>query len=870
MPTIGGLLYALRTMLRRSSSDQDTADEMAFHVDREAQRLMERGLPADDARRRALAHFGGTTRWREETADARPGHLLESIWRDTTLAVRSLASRPAFTLPALVTLALGIGANTAVFSAVRATVLDPLPFRDPERLAAIWRTISSAELDYLQRNARGFQDVAAFSAGWGYSLVGIGDPIQLDVARTSANFFRTLGVTPSPGRGFLDSEDDPGQSNVVVIGHDLWVERFGADPAVVGRVVTMNDWPHRIVGVAPAGFEAFEPGIQAWIPFEVDPGSSFYRASHAMAFGRLRPAVSLGQAEGELAAFIPRLRDLLEAPRDYGSGFAVQPLREAVVGDSKRSMLVLFGAACFTVLIAGANYGNLLLLRVGSRRREVAVRTALGASRSRIARQFLIESLVLSLAGGVVGFGVGAVGVRALRVLLPPDLPRLASLSVDVGLVVACAALAVLIGLVCGAAPALLATRSAPQDALREAGGIARGSGGGRLRDAMVVVEFASALVLLVGAGLMLQTAWRMHRVDPGFDADVLTFRLLPTAARFTEAGRRVYYFDQLIERLAAVPGVERVGTSQHLPLTGYNWGANIAIEDQPTPAGERGPRVTWRTVHGDYFGAMGIPLLRGRAFQARDDSAAPPVIVINETMARRYWPDQNPIGKRVRFGADTMPWVTIVGVVGDVRFRALSGPAEAEVYRPLAQVWQASAHFAVRASQPGDPLRLMPALRRVIREHDGTAPISAVRSMRTIVTQSLGRTSMVMWLLLAFATVGVALGAVGVYGVISYDVAQRTREIGIRTALGAASGSIQGLVLRRAGTLAVVGIAIGALAAAAAARTLESLVFGVEVRDPVTYVALSGLLLLVALMAAFVPARRAVRVDPVLALRSD
>src|SRR5688500_828165 len=350
MPTIGGLLYMLRSMLRRSTSDRDTADEIAFHVDREAQRLVERGVPADDARRRALARFGGTTRWREETADARPGHLLESIWRDTRLAVRSLASRPAFTLPALLTLALGIGANTAVFSAVRATVLDPLPFRDPERLAGIWRTISAAELDYLQRNARGFEDVAAFSPGWGYSLVGVGEPMQLDAARTSASFFRTLGVTPSPGRGFLDSADDPGQSNVVVIGHDLWVERFGADPAVVGRVVTMNDSPHRIVGVAPAGFEVFEPAVQAWIPFEVDPVSSFYRASHALAFGRLRPAVSLRQAEGELAAFIPRLRDLLEAPRDYGTGFTVQPLRDAVVGDSRRSMLVLFGAACFIVL----------------------------------------------------------------------------------------------------------------------------------------------------------------------------------------------------------------------------------------------------------------------------------------------------------------------------------------------------------------------------------------------------------------------------------------------------------------------------------------------------------------------------------------
>lgn len=869
MPTLSGLVYALRSLLRRTASDQDTADEIAFHIERETQRLIERGAPPAEARRQALARFGGTTRWREETADTRPGHLLESIWRDTKLAVRTLIVRPAFTFPALLTLALGIGANTAVLSVVRAVVLDPLPYRDPGRLAAVWRTMSPAELDYLQRNARSFDDVAAFSPGWGYSLVGIGEPMQVDVARTSGNFFRTLGVTPNPGRGFLDSEAGPGQSAVVVLSHELWMNTFGGDVHVIGRVVTMNDTPHRIVGVAPAGFEAFQPGVQAWIPFEIDPSSPFYRSSVALGFGRLSPGVSYARAEQELAAFIPRLRDLLQAPRDYGTGFDVTPLRDAVVSESRQSMFVLLGATCFIVLIAAANYGNLLLLRVGSRRREVAVRTALGASRSRIARQFLIESLVLSLAGGVIGFLVGAAGVRALRNLLPPDMPRLASVSVDTGLLLACAALAALIGMLCGAAPALLATQSAPQDALREAGGVARASGGGRMRGAMVVVEFACALVLLVGAGLMLQTAWRMQRVDPGFTAEgVLTFRLQPTNTRLRAETRRVEYFDQLIARIAVMPGVAAVGTSQHLPLTGFNWGANVAIEDHPVEPGATPPRVTWRIVNGDYFRAMGIPLRLGRTFTAQDDSAAPRTIVISETMARRHWPDENPIGKRVRFGAPTEPWTTVVGVVGDVRFRALSAPGEPEVYRPIAQVWQASAHFVVRAS--GDPMRLMPAIRRVIREHDGTAPISAVRPLQAIVTQSFAQTNMVMLLLIAFAAVGLALGAVGIYGVISYDVAQRTREIGIRAALGAASGSIQRLVLRRAALLAVAGIGVGGVAAALSARALESLVFGVRVRDPATYFALAAVLLLVALVAAFIPARRAVRVDPVSALRYD
>ena len=871
MATLGGWLYTLRTLLRRRTSDRDTADEIAFHVERETLRLMDQGVEPHDAHRRALARFGGTTRWREETADARPGQFLESAWRDAVLAARSLIGRPAFTFPAVLTLALGIGANTAVFSVVRATVLAPLPYKEPGRLAAIWQTVGPAELVYLQQNARGFEDIAAWSPGWGYSMVGIGEPMQVDVARTSTNFFRTLGVAPAIGRGFADDESAPGRNAVVVLSHELWVERFGSDPTVTGRVISMNGLPHRIVGVAPAGFEAFQPGVQAWIPLEINSASPFYRSSVALAFGRMRPGVSFAQAQQELAAFIPRLRDLLERPRDYGAGFEVNPLHDAVVGERKQSLFVLFGAACFIVLIAGTNYGNLLLLRVGSRRREVSVRTALGASRSRIARQFLVESLVLSLGGGALGVVVGAAGVRALRVLLPQDLPRLASVTVDSGLIAACAALAVLIGLICGVAPALLVTRSAQHDALREAGGIARGGGtsGGRLRGAMVVVEFASALVLLVGAGLMLQTAWRMHRIDPGFSAEgVLTFRLQPEGSRLSAETARVAYFDQLLEQIGALAGVQNVGTSQHLPLTGFNWGANIAIEDHPTEPGARPPRVIWRIVNGEYFDAMQIPLRRGRVFGVHDDSGAAPTVVINETMARRFWPAGDPIGKRIRFGADTNPWSTIVGVVGDVRFNTLSAPAEFEVYRPLAQVWQSSAHFVVRTT--GDPMRMMPPIRRIIRQHDGTVPISAVRPMQAIVTQSLGQTNMVVALLLAFAALGVALGGVGIYGVISYDVAQRTREIGIRSALGAADSSILGLVLRRASALALAGVAIGAGAAAVAARALQSLVFGVEVRDPLTYVALSVLLLLVALMAAFIPARRAVRVDPVLALRSD
>jgi putative ABC transport system permease protein len=872
MSRLAGLAYALRSIFGRTHADRDTADEMEFHVARETQRLVERGVPVEEAKRRALGAFGGVTRWREETADERPGAFLHGLWREIALAARALVRRPAFTIPALLTLALGIGANTAVFSVVRDVVLRPLPYREPERLAAIWPTssISNAELVFLQERATSFEAVAAFSPGWGYSMTGAGEPRQVDVARTSTNFFRTLGVSPLLGRAFVDAESGRGEATAVMLSHRIWMDHFAGAPSAIGRVVTMNGIPHRIVGVMPASFEAFQPGVEAWIPLEVDPSSPFHRGQVSIAFGRLRPGVSLDQAQSELATMIPQLRALLEAPSAYGTGYTVAALRDVIGSNSRDSLFVLFGAAWFIVLIAGANYGNLLLLRASSRRREVAVRAALGASRARIARQFLIESVVLSAVGGVIGFAIGVVGVRALRTLLPADLPRLASVSVDVSLLLTCTGLAVAIGLVFGVAPALLASRGAQHDALREAGGVTRESGGSRMRGALVVVEFASALVLLVGAGLMLQTVWRMQRVDPGFSpSQVLTFRLQPAGARVNATADPALYYDELLGRIAALPGIERVGSSQHLPLTGFNWGADIAIEGTPTPPGATPPRTTWRTISGDYFGAMRIPLRRGRAFSADDRAGSPPVVIINETMARRFWPREDPVGKRLRLGRATMhEWATVVGVVGDVRFRGLTAVADNEVYRPLAQQWQSSAFVVARTA--GDPRTAMAPIRAVIRSYDATVPISAVHPMDAIVAASFARANMVMMLLLAFAAVGVMLGAVGIYGIISYDVSQRTRELGIRAALGAASHSLAGLVLRRAATLALIGIAVGSIVALATARALESLVFGVQVRDPMTYVALSVFLVAVALLAAHLPARRAVRVDPILALRSD
>jgi predicted permease len=722
----------------------------------------------------------------------------------------------------------------------------------------------------MQQHARSFSLVAAFSPGWGVALTGSGEPAQLDAARVSTNFFQTLGVRPAFGRTFVDGESAPSHWAVVVLSHALWVSQFGGDSTVIGRVVDLDGTPHRIIGVMPATFEAFQSGVDAWLPLQIDPTSPFYTGQTALAFGRLARGGTLAAAGAELSTLAPQMRAEFNYTEDYGRGGTVIGLHEKLVGDVRQSLFVLLGAAAFVLLIAGANVGNLLLLHAAGRRRELAVRRALGASRGQIARLLLVQSVIVAATGGAIGTAVGFLGLRALKAILPSTLPMLSAVSVDWRVLIVSASVALGIGLVFGIAPALFAAGVDPEGALRVAAPGGTNRAGAATRRSLVVVEIALAMVLVIGAGLMTESLWRLSRVDLGFDArHVVSFLLQPSSGQVTSPEQTRVYFDEITRRVAALPGVERVGAAQHLPLSGFEWGADLDIEAHPIPASVAHPRVIWRSIVGDYFAAMRIPLRRGRLFNASDTRDAPAVVLINETMANHFWPNQDPIGQRIRAGnGSRKEWATIVGVVGSVRYAGPESAPGDEIYRPNAQQALVFMHFVVRSR--GSALALVPGMRSAIRAFDATVPIAQVRSLDALYSASTATPRTIASLLLGFAGVGLLLGAVGIYGVISYAVGQRTRELGIRLALGAMERGIVAMVVGEGLRLAFAGILIGAAAASVAARSLRTLVFGVGTTDAPTYAGVALLLAIVALAAAYIPARRASRVDPLAALRSD
>ena len=793
-----------------------------------------------------------------------------SLRQDSIFAVRQARRKPVFTIVALATFALGIGANTAMFSVVRGVLLRPLPFRDAGRLAAIWpsRAISNAELLFLQRESRSLQSVAAFSPGWGIALTGAGEPRQLHAARVSVNFFQTLGVRPAFGRDLRPNESSAGAWNVVLLSHELWQSQFGGDSGVIGRIVDMDAQPTRIVGVMPAGFEAFQPDVDAWLPLMIDPSSQFHTGALSLALGRLAPGATFASATSELSALAPRMRAAFSFADDYARGATVMSLHESLVSDVRRSLVVLFGAVGLFVLIAVANVSNLMLAHASSRRRELAIRCALGASRGRIARQLLVESLLLAVVGGALGVLAGFAGVRVLTAVLPSSLPMLSTVSVDRGVLAACTVVTIVAGLLFGVGPALIASRVDPDTTLRA--GAAESSSRSRslARDGLVIAEVALAVVLVAAAGLMTETLWRLHHVNLGFDPrGVTTFLIQPTSGQLSSPARTVSYFDEVARRVAAISGVTDVGAAQHLPLSGFNWHGALDIESRPVATTATRPNVVWRAVVGDYFGAMKIPLLRGRRFSPSDTRDAPAVVVISASMAKHYWPDREPLGERIRLGSGTnRQWATIIGIVGDVRSASPGAPAVEEAYRPNAQQDLHFMHFVVRANVSG----IGAQIRAAVHDFDRMVPVAEMRSLEDIFAASTQASRVVTLLLAAFAALGLTLGAVGIYGVISYSVGQRTRELGIRSALGAIERRITFMVVGEGLRTAGLGVVIGTAVALLASRALESLLFDVSATDPLVYAIVVAILLAVALIAAYLPARRAARIDPLTALRNE
>lgn len=802
-----------------------------------------------------------------------PRRPLASVRQDVRFAFRTLRRAPAFTVIALATLALGIGVNTAVFGAVNGILLSPLPYPDPGRLVAIWpgHFASAAELDYLHHHAQSYEGRApAFSPGWDATLTFPDRGVQLSGAHISTNFFTVIGVKPLLGRTFRDGESAPGHTDVVVLSHALWQAQFGSDPGIVGRTVLLDGRRTEVVGVMPPGFSIFQHDADFWMPWEIDPSSRFYVGGIAFLVGRLRAGTSAQAARDEFMSFVPDLRRRFSLPDNYASDLDIVSLQESLVGSMRPMLLVLLGAVGFIVLIAGANVGNLLLARAGGRVREMAVRRAHGANRGRIIRQTLVESIVLALGGGVLGLALGYGGVWVLRALLPADVPRVAEIAVDPTVLAICAAVTLGTGVLCGLAPALLGSRNDLQTALRGGADRAKGLFGRGVRSTLVVAEVALAVVLVTGAGLMLETMWHLSRVDPGFRADhVLSLRLQPSGPGFANAADRVRYFLQAIDSVRAIPGVTMVGATQHLPLTGFDWHRPVEIEGRPRSPGAAPFTPGWRTVAGDYFRTMGIRLLDGRDFSARDDANAPLAAVVNATFARQQFAGESPLGRRFRVGVEaTAPTATIIGVVSDVRYTSITAAPQPEFYVSEQQMPQWA--MAIVARTAGDPMALARTAYSRIASIAPRVPISDVQPVSRLVWSSVAQRRVVMLLLSLFAAVGVILGAVGIYGVVNYAVSARVREIGIRIALGAGRTRVTSMILRQGIVLALGGVLAGLVIAFGVSRTVRSLVYDVSPTDPWTYVAVSAVLLLTAALSSWLPARRAARLDPVRAIRAE
>jgi putative ABC transport system permease protein len=865
---------------RRVSLEDEVREEVETHIAMWADHLVARGMSRDDAERHARARFGSFDAALGDlylSARRREEQMLRHEWWNTlshelVFAIRQARRQPVFMIVALLTFALGIGATTAIFSVVRGVLLRPLPFREPARLAAIWpsRAISNAELLYLQREAKSFESISALSLGWGIAMTGAGEPRQLHAARTSVNFFNTLGARTLLGRSFASNESERGAWSVVVLSHELWTTQFGSDTAVIGRIVDMDGQPTRIIGVMPPGFEALQAGVDAWLPLQIDPSSPFHTGALSVGLGRLARNASFASATAELAGVAPRMRVAFSYADDYARGATVTSLHESLVGDVRRSLLVLLGAVGLLVAIAVANVGNLMLVHASGRQRELAVRRALGASPQQIIRQLLVQSLLIAVSGGMLGILVGTLSLRLLKSILPSTLPMLAAVNIDWGVLGVCSAITIVAGLAFGIGPALLASRVDPEGALRAGTAESSGRGHSFMRDSLVVAEVALAVVLVVGASLMTKTLWRLNRVDVGFDPrNVLTFLIQPTSGQIKSPAQATAYFDEVTRRVAAVPGVKSVGAAQHLPLSGFNWQGSLEIESRPIPQSATHPSIVWRSVVANYFGAMRIPLVRGRLFTEADSRDAPRVILISAAMAKHYWPDRDPIGDRIRLGNATQrDWAAVVGIVGDVRSAAPNAPAVEEAYRPNAQQDLHFMHFVVRAGV--DPLTLVSPVRAAVHSFDQTVPVAEVRLLGDVFAASTETSRVVALLLVAFASLGLILGAVGIYGVISFSVGQRTRELGIRTALGAIERRLALMILGEGLRTSGLGVLIGLVVAVIAVRPMESLLFEVKATDPVIYVAVACALLLVALAASYFPARRAARIDPLVALRSE
>ena len=798
---------------------------------------------------------------------------MDSIFKDIRYGLRSLLKRPAFSAIAVITLALGIGANSAIFSVVNAVLLRPLPYDDPSRLISFRSNQSAPDLADVESQTKTFSSLGgmvmqplAYTAG--------SEPVQLQIGQVTGGFFETLGVKPERGRFITNEDDRNGAPFVVVLSHNLWVKQFNSDEQILGKAIPLSANMYTVIGVMPAGFVTPRENTEAWTPVHVsNPVAANFRGVHFLrTYGRLAAGVTIEQARAEMQVIDRNLA--AQYPADNKNRSTVLfPLHERVVGDTRQSLLILFAAVSFVLLIACANFANLLLPRAAERQREFVIRGALGADRWRLIRQLLTESLLLSLAGGAVGVVLAFWGTSLLVAFKPENLPRVAELGVDARVLGFTLGISILTGLIFGLAPAWAAARGGVGEALKEGGRSATaGSARQRLRSTFVVAELAVALVLLVGAGLLIKTFWKLRSVEPGFNPDrMITMRVELPETRYKDVPTQTRFRKQVLAGMNSLPGVQAAMISE-LPLSGDSLNHDFLVENRPPIAPGDEPSVETRSVLGDYFKVMQIPLQRGRDFGAQDfDDKAPLVGVANETLVREYFQNEDPLGKRVRWARNPqVEWITIIGVVGDVKHFGLDLPEQPALYTPYTQISPWKRWMSIAARTQGDAAGTAQALKQEIWKVDSQLPVTKVETMSEVAANSFAARRFNMSLLSLFAGLALALAAIGIYGVMSNAVTQRTQEIGIRLALGASTMDVLKLIIRNGMTLVVIAVALGLAGAFALTRLMTTLLFGVTPTDSLTIVAVSAILIGVALLACFIPARRATKVDPLVALRYE
>ena len=872
----------MRATLHRSRMESEMDSELRFHIEAYAEDLVRTGVLRQEAMRRARLEFGGIDRAKEECREARGANIMETLLQDLCYGARMLRKNPGFTAVAVLTLALGIGANTAIFSLVNGILLRPLPFATPQNLVSITGTYPKGAFVAMREEMQSF-DAAAYFEGHEFNLTGRGEPLRLSSVLVSAEFFSVLGVRPELGHPFYPGDDKAGQDNYVVLSDALWQQRFASDPSIIGRSIELEGVSRQVVGVMPAEFRFPSTKTQVWIPLHSDPRDTIdHWASDFMTIiGRLRSGSTINQARTEIRMFQSRVFKLFPwpMPAAWNADISVVELHHGMVADVRSRLFLLLGAVGLILLIACVNVANLTLSRAATREKEIAVRAAMGAERGRVIRQLLTESVLLAFFGGLLGILFATEGLQLLKATLPGDTPRLADAHIDWRVLVFTGGLAILTGFLFGLAPALHSSRAALAESLNSAGRGAAVCISQRLRSGLAIAEVAFAVLLVIAAGLLIRSFLALSHVDPGFRAErLLTARVTPNQEFCSDPSRCISFYGELLDRMRVVPGVNSAALINTLPLGGRLAKRSLEIEIEPTSPGAIMPLFWMDVVTPDYLSLMSIPVLAGRGFSSADDSGNPPVAIVTASTARRYWPGRSAVGSHVRLDRDT-EWRTVVGIISDVRAYDLRKYVPDWIngtiyvpYTPKATLegGRVPSDMIIVVQSSLEESQVQDVLRLTIASLNPEVPASEVKPMRAVVSESVSTPASTTVLFVAFAALALVLGLIGVYGVLSFLVSRRTREIAIRLALGAQRRDVLWLVMKEGAKFSLIGIALGLASALAITRLLASELYGTSPADPATFIATAVLMTAITLLACYIPTRRAMRVDPLIALRHE